>query len=100
MSTRVSMGPDFGEMQRRLQKSNKGRLPLESMGAGVRSLKRGSRWLPALPAQYMPGAGAAGAGSGAGMSVTMDSVVSTMAATEEAFCRAERVTLVGSMMPR
>jgi len=46
----------------------------------------------------MPAAGAAG--SGWGMSVTRDSVVRTMAATEVAFCRAERVTLVGSVMPR
>ena len=42
-----------------------------------------------------PGAGAGAAGSGAGMSDTRDSVVSTMEAMEAAFCRAERVTLVG-----
>ena len=46
----------------------------------------------------MPGmAGMAGAGSG--LSATRDSVVSTRAETEAAFCRAERVTFAGSMMP-
>ena len=33
------------------------------------------------------------------MSATRDSVVRTVEATEEAFCRAERVTFVGSTMP-
>lgn len=46
----------------------------------------------------MSGEGAGGAG-GVGISVTMLSVVSNVAATEAAFCRAERVTLVGSIMP-
>ena len=53
--------------------------------------------------QYMPPPmpGFAGAaGSGAGMSVTSDSVVRTMAATDAAFCRAQRATFVGSVMPR
>ena len=44
-------------------------------------------------------AGAAGAGAGSFLSATSDSVVSTIAATEAAFCRAERVTLVGSTIP-
>lgn len=52
--------------------------------------------------QYMPPmsppAGAAGAG-GSGRSATRLSVVSTISATEVAFSRAERVTLVGSTMP-
>ena len=43
-------------------------------------------------------AGAAGA-AGAGLSATRASVVSRVAAMEAAFCRAERVTLVGSTMP-
>ena len=38
--------------------------------------------------------------AGSGISVIMDSVVSTMAATDAAFCNAERVTFTGSMMPR
>ena len=38
--------------------------------------------------------------AGWGISVIMDSVVSTMAATDAAFCNAERVTFTGSMMPR
>lgn len=48
-----------------------------------------------------PMSGAAGAAAGAGslISATRDSVVSTMEATEEAFCNAERVTLVGSTIP-
>lgn len=53
-------------------------------------------------AQYMPPpmSGAAGAAAGGvGMSATRLSVVSTMAATEAAFCNALLVTLVGSMMP-
>ena len=52
--------------------------------------------------QYMPpmsgAVGAAGAG-GSGLSVTRLSVVSSTPATEAAFSRAERVTLVGSTMP-
>ncbi len=48
--------------------------------------------------QYMPPPAGA-AGSGAGISVTTLSVVSRVAATEAAFCKALRVTLVGSMMP-
>ena len=39
-----------------------------------------------------------GAG-GSGLSATQASVVSRMLDTEEAFSRAERVTLVGSTMP-
>ncbi len=46
----------------------------------------------------MPPAGAGGAG-GVGMSVTMDSVVKRVEATEAAFCNTERVTFVGSIMP-
>ena len=47
----------------------------------------------------MPGL-AAGAGSFfSGMSVIMHSVVSNRPATEAAFCRAQRVTFFGSMMP-
>ena len=51
--------------------------------------------------QYMPSmppAGATGAG-GSGLSATRDSVVRTMAETEAAFSRAERVTFAGSIMP-
>lgn len=52
--------------------------------------------------QYIPPiSGEAGAAGGVGslMSATRDSVVSTMEATEAAFCRAERVTFVGSTTP-
>ena len=59
-----------------------------------------SNWASAH--QYMPPpiSGAAGAAAGGvGMSATRLSVVSTMAATEAAFCRALLVTLVGSMIP-
>ena len=52
--------------------------------------------MPPMP----PAAAGLAAGSGAGMSVTSDSVVSTMAAMEAAFCSAERVTFVGSVTPR
>lgn len=53
-------------------------------------------------AQYMPPmSGAAGAGASlTGMSQTRLSVVSSVAATEAAFCSALRETLVGLMMPR
>ena len=52
-----------------------------------------------IPMPPMSGmAGAAGA-AGAGLSATRDSVVSRVAAMEAAFCRAERVTLVGSTIP-
>ena len=51
--------------------------------------------------QYMPPmSGAAGAGAaGSFLSATRLSVVRTIEATEAAFCRAERFTLVGSTMP-
>jgi len=39
------------------------------------------------------------AGLGSGLSVIMASVVRTMAAMDEAFSTAERVTLAGSTMP-
>ena len=39
------------------------------------------------------------AGSGCGMSATRASVVSSVDATDTAFCRADLVTLAGSMMP-
>ena len=42
---------------------------------------------------------AAASSSSSGFSTTADSVVSTMAAIDAAFCSAERVTLAGSMMP-
>ncbi len=51
--------------------------------------------MPPMPA---PGAPAIASFSSL-LSATRDSVVSTMEATEEAFCRAERVTLVGSTIP-
>ena len=58
-------------------------------------------WLKRTSTRNIIIGGAAGAaGMGSGISVIMDSVVSTMAATEAAFCRAERVTFTGSMMPR
>ena len=40
------------------------------------------------------------AGLSCGISLIMDSVVRTMAATLAAFCSAERVTFAGSTMPR
>ena len=43
-------------------------------------------------------AGAAGA-AGSGLSATTASVVNNNAATEAAFCNAERVTFVGSTIP-
>ena len=46
----------------------------------------------------MSGLAATGAG-GSGMSATRLSVVRTMAATEEAFSKADLHTLVGSTMP-
>lgn len=51
--------------------------------------------MPPMPA---PGAPAIASFSSL-LSATRDSVVSTIEATEEAFCRAERVTLVGSTIP-
>ncbi len=47
----------------------------------------------------MSGLGAGAGAGGSGLSATRDSVVSRTAATEAAFSRAERVTLVGSTMP-
>ena len=47
----------------------------------------------------IPGAGAAGAGFSSFLSATTDSVVRMTDAMDAAFCRAERVTFVGSTMP-
>ena len=60
-----------------------------------------------IPYQYMPPceaiaaacAAAAASAAGSGLSVTSDSVVSTIAATDDAFSSAERVTFVGSRIP-
>lgn len=52
-----------------------------------------------LPQKSMSGAPPPALSFFSGMSATSDSVVSTMAATLAAFCRAERVTLAGSTMP-
>ncbi len=54
-----------------------------------------ARWLLAL----YSGMGGAAAPFFSGMSVTSASVVSSRAAIEAAFRSAERVTLVGSMIP-
>ena len=51
-----------------------------------------------MPPMSMPPPAGAGAG-GSGLSATRDSVVSTMAATEAAFSRAERVTLEEEFYP-
>ncbi len=51
--------------------------------------------MPPMPPGMPPAAGA----SSFGASATMASVVSSSEATEAAFCRAVRVTLVGSRMP-
>ena len=47
----------------------------------------------------IPGFMAGAAGAGSGLSAITHSVVRNMPATEAAFCRATRVTLVGSMTP-
>lgn len=49
--------------------------------------------------QYISGLGAGAGVGGSGMSHTMDSVVSNVPATLAAFCKAERVTFVGSSIP-
>ena len=72
----------------------------ENLSASLIDAGRAFLWVVYQYMPPMPGLPAGAAGSGAGMSVTRDSVVRTMAATEAAFWRAERVTLVGSAMPR
>ena len=53
-----------------------------------------------MPPPAAAAAAAAAAGLGfSGLSATMASVVSSRPAMEAAFCRAERVTLAGSMTP-
>lgn len=47
----------------------------------------------------IPGFMAGAAGAGSGLSAMTHSVVRNIPATEAAFCRATRVTLVGSMTP-
>ena len=47
----------------------------------------------------IPGFIAGAAGAGSGLSASTHSVVRNMPATDAAFCRATRVTLVGSMTP-
>lgn len=55
------------------------------------------QYMPPIPPPMPPPAGAAGVSSG--MLTTSASVVRTVAATDAAFWRAERATLVGSTMP-
>ena len=55
------------------------------------------QYIPPIPPPMPPPAGASTLGSG--LSATTDSVVKMTDAMEAAFCRAERVTLVGSTMP-
>ncbi len=55
------------------------------------------QYIPPIPPPMPPPAGASTLGSG--LSATTDSVVRMTDAMEAAFCRAERVTLVGSTMP-
>ena len=55
------------------------------------------QYMPPIPPPMPPAAGASTLGSG--LSATTDSVVRMTDAMEEAFCRAERVTLVGSTIP-
>ena len=55
------------------------------------------QYIPPIPPPMPPAAGASTLGSG--LSATTDSVVRMTDAMEEAFCRAERVTLVGSTIP-
>ena len=63
--------------------------------------KKGSgvRFLFFVCHQYISGLGAGAGVGGSGMSHTMDSVVSNVPATLAAFCKAERVTFVGSSIP-
>ena len=81
-----------------LQNRKKGRSPYGLrpyiLLYAVRLLKLLNQYMPPMS----PPAGVAGAG-GSGRSATRLSVVRTIAATLEAFSRAERVTLVGSTMP-
>ncbi len=55
--------------------------------------------MPPMPPMPPPMSGMAGAASSFGSSATMHSVVIIRLATEAAFCRALRVTLVGSRIP-
>ncbi len=73
------------------------------MKKAARTFVRAAAFLINSRDQYMPPmsgppAGAAGAG-GSFLSATSDSVVRIIDATEAAFSRAERATLVGSTMP-
>src|SRR5699024_1018238 len=54
---------------------------------------------PIPPMPSMPAAASAPAAAFSGLSATTDSVVRNRPAIEAAFCRAERVTLTGSLMP-
>jgi hypothetical protein len=72
-------------------------LPGERPRATV-SLSAGWTYIMSMPPMPPMPPGIAGASS-FGSSATMQSVVSIRPATEAAFCRAERVTLVGSSTP-
>jgi len=61
-------------------------------------MKTTADWKSALH-QYMPPGGIGGVFFSSGFSTIVASVISNNAATDEAFCNATRVTLVGSMTP-
>ena len=83
----------------------------DSLGGAVEKIRKNNNPLPQMILrqgvivwnQYryyiIPPSGIAGAGVGSGMSTIPHSVVRNIPATEAAFSRATRLTLVGSMTP-
>ena len=99
---KATVEADIQALKDTLAKSN----PEEMTDAQVEEIKAGKEKLMASAQQlftkmYEQAGAAAGAAGAAGslISATSDSVVSTIAATEDAFWRAERVTFVGSTIP-
>jgi hypothetical protein len=99
---RSRLGKHSGATAQRCDKSSRA-----SGSSATRRLARFYRWrerdgqAPSLSSAYisMPGGAACECDSSFGASVMEASVVKNNPATEAAFCRARRVTLVGSRMP-
>ena len=97
---RFDVPAELGGVNRLAAVADWGRTIVEQTQAGLEQYTPEQvEFVQFFPEAHLPAAAAAASALGSGISVTKDSVVSTIAATEAAFCKAERVTFAGSRMP-
>jgi len=100
VKSQVALGKPIAESTATLERITKARVLIEQVGTSRPFRAAASAPLGRLRrAQYSGEGSAAAPVFSSGFSVTSASVVSIKPATDAAFCKAQRTTFVGSMMP-